>query len=60
MVSGNDIILNAPSDLGSPFLTELSETGFDVNRNIGGSLSEIILKKTKIFYEIPKHLNQSG
>ena len=34
-------------DLGSPFLTELSETGFDVHRNIGESLSEIILKNER-------------
>ena len=46
-------------NLGSPFLIELSETDFDVHRNIGESLSEIILKKTKIFYQIPKHLNKS-
>ena len=31
-------------DLGSPFLIKLSETGFGVHRNIGESLSEIILK----------------
>ena len=34
-------------DLGSPFLIELSETGFDVHRNIGESLSEIILKNKR-------------
>ena len=34
-------------DLGSLFLTELSETGFDVHRNIGESLSEIILKNKR-------------
>ena len=34
-------------DLGSPFLTELSETGFDFHRNIGESLSEILLKNKK-------------
>ena len=31
-------------DLGPPFLIKLSETGFGVHRNIGESLSEIILK----------------
>ena len=31
-------------DLESPFLIKLSETGFGVHRNIGESLSEIILK----------------
>ena len=30
-----------------PFLIELSETGFDVRRNIGESLSEIILKNKR-------------
>ena len=34
-------------DLGSSFLIELSETGFDVHRNIGKSLSEIILKNKR-------------
>ena len=34
-------------DPGSPFLTELSETGFYVHRNIGESLSEIILKNKR-------------
>ena len=34
-------------DLGSPFLIELSETGFNVHRNIGESLSEIILKNKR-------------
>ena len=35
-------------DLGSPFLIELSETGFDVHRNIGESLlSEITLKNER-------------
>ena len=47
-------------DLGPLFLIELSKTGFDVHRNIGELLSEIILKKnTKTFYEIPKHLDKS-
>ena len=31
-------------DLGSPFLIKLSERGFSVRRNIGESLSQIILK----------------
>ena len=34
-------------DLGSPFLIKLSETGFGVHRNIGESLSEIILKNER-------------
>ena len=34
-------------DLGSPFLIELSETGFDVHRNIDESLSKIILKNKR-------------
>ena len=34
-------------DLGSSFLIELSETGFDVHRNISESLSEIILKNKR-------------
>ena len=34
-------------DLGSPVLIEWSETGFDVHRNIGESLSEIILKNKR-------------
>ena len=34
-------------DLGSPFLIKLSETGFNVHRNIGESLSEIILKNKR-------------
>ena len=34
-------------DLGSPFLIELPETGFDVHRNTGESLSEIILKSKR-------------
>ena len=42
-------------DLGSPFLIELSETGFGVHRNIGESISEIILKnksaKSSIKYQ---------
>ena len=35
-------------DLGSPFIIELSETGFDVHRKIGQSLSEIILKNKRL------------
>ena len=34
-------------DLGPPFLIKLSETGFGVHRNIGESLSNIILKNER-------------
>ena len=47
MVSGNDTIFMLHPDLGPPFLIELSETGFDVHRNIGEPLSEIILKNKR-------------